>query len=116
MMNAEVRHNSKLPLTSAFIIQHSALPILCIRTIPRASKSVIAGRRGDALLVRLAAPPVEGAANEALIELLSRTLRRPRRDITIVSGERSREKRVAIEGISADELSARISDILSRID
>ncbi len=85
---------------------------LSIRVIPRASKSAIAGRRGDALLVRLAAPPVEGAANEALIELLSRAFGRPRRDITIVAGEKSRDKRVAIGGLSPSGLSARLSAIL----
>jgi uncharacterized protein len=92
------------------------LPILSLRVVPRAAKSIIAGRRGDAILVRLAAPPVEGAANTALIELLAKTFRVPRRAITIVSGERSREKRVAIEGLSAEELSARLSDILNQAD
>jgi uncharacterized protein (TIGR00251 family) len=74
---------------------------LNIRVIPRARKSELAGVRGEAVLVRLAAPPVEGAANAALIELLSRQLDVPRRSIRIVSGERSRDKRVRIAGVSA---------------
>jgi len=88
------------------------LALLSIRIIPRASKSTIAGRRGDAILVRVAAPPVDGAANEALIELLAKALALPKRDISIVAGERSRDKRVSIAGISDAELSARVSDIL----
>ena len=87
--------------------------ILHIRVIPRASKSAIAGTRGDALLVRISAPPVEGAANEALIDLLARTLGQPRRNVTIVSGHTSRDKRVSIEGISDSDLTARLSAILN---
>ena len=86
---------------------------LAIRVIPRASKSSIAGKRGDAILVRLTAPPVEGAANEELIAVLSKAFGRPRRDITIVSGHKSRDKRVSIEGISETELAARLSAILN---
>ena len=81
-----------------------ALPdgvLLRIRVIPRASKSAIAGTRGGALLVRLAAPPVDGAANEALLELLAATLRVTRRRISLVSGARGRDKRVKIAGLDA---------------
>ena len=74
---------------------------LDIRVTPRAKKTELAGLRGDALLVRLAAPPVEGAANEALIEFLARKLHLPRRAIRIVSGEHARVKRVSITGVSA---------------
>ena len=88
------------------------MALLSIRIIPRASKSTIAGRRGDAILVRVAAPPVEGAANEALIELLAKALAIPKRNISIVAGERSRDKRISIAGMSDAELSARVSDIL----
>jgi len=63
------------------------------------------GLRGDAVLIRLAAPPVEGAANEALIAFLSEALGVPRRSIAIVSGEKSRDKRVRIEGGSIPKLS-----------
>ena len=66
----------------------------------------MAGERDGALLVRLAAPPVEGAANDALIEFLSDALRLPRRDIRIVSGERSRRKRVAIAGMTPAQVRA----------
>ena len=88
--------------------------ILSVRVIPRSSKSKIDGRRGDALLVRLAAPPVDGAANEDLIDLLAREFQRPKRDITILSGQSSRDKRIAIAGLSEAEGSARLSAILNR--
>lgn len=72
-----------------------------IHVITRAQTSQFAGERGGVLLVRLAAPPVDGAANDALLQLLSERLSRPRRAIRLIKGERSRSKRVAIDGISA---------------
>jgi len=69
---------------------------LTIRVTPRASKPGIAGTRGGALLVRLQSPPVEGAANEELIQVIAKTFGVAKRDVAIVSGEHSRLKRVAI--------------------
>lgn len=89
--------------------------IVSIRVIPRSAKSAITGRRGDALLVRLKAPPVDGAANEALIEFLSYTFKRPRRAISLLSGEKSRDKRISIEGLTDAEFKARLSDILNKL-
>jgi uncharacterized protein (TIGR00251 family) len=79
---------------------------LQVRVVPRAGRSACAGVREGALLIRLAAPPVEGAANDALIAFLSQQLDVPRRNIRIVAGEKSRTKRVAIAGISATEAEA----------
>jgi len=76
---------------------------LDIRVIPRAGRSGFGGLRDGALLVRLAAAPVDGAANDELITLFAKTLRIPKRDITIVSGERSRSKRVRIAGIDREQ-------------
>lgn len=87
--------------------------ILAVRVMPRSPRSAISGRRGEAILVRLAAPPVDGAANEALVDFLARTFDRPRRDVTIVSGLKSRDKRVNIEGLSERELASRLSAILN---
>jgi uncharacterized protein (TIGR00251 family) len=88
--------------------------ILAVRVIPRSPTSRIDGRRGDALLVRLAAPPVDGAANDALIDLLAREFHRPRRDITILTGQTSRDKRVEIAGLTDPEGAALLSAILNR--
>ena len=81
-----------------------------MRVIPRARRSESAGERDGAFLIRLAAPPVDGAANDALIAFLSDTLSIPRRAIRIVSGERGRKKRVAIEGVTMDAVVRRLSD------
>ena len=66
------------------------------------------GRRGDAILIRLNAPPVDGAANEALIAFLSDILDVPRRSIAIVSGQTSRDKRVRVDGIDQAAAMARL--------
>ena len=65
---------------------------------PGAKRSAFAGRHGERIKLRLAAPPVEGKANAALIEFLADYFGVPRRNVTIVSGVKSRAKRVAIEG------------------
>ena len=65
--------------------------------------------RGDAWLIRLQAPPVDGAANEELISVLAKLLDVPKRAVTIVAGERSREKRVRVAGIDAAAAQARLS-------
>ncbi|HMD35212.1 MAG TPA: DUF167 domain-containing protein [Vicinamibacterales bacterium] len=80
-----------------------------VRIVPRAKKTAIDGVRDGAVLIRVAAPPVDNAANDALIEFLSDTLRVPRRSIRIVSGERSRVKRVAIDHIHVSTLKAQLS-------
>ena len=83
--------------------------VIDVRVIPRAAKSGIAGTRDAALLVRLNAPPVEGAANAELIEVISKVLGVPKRAVTIVAGERSRSKRVAVAGVTREAVEARIT-------
>ena len=80
-----------------------------VRVVPRAGRTALAGRRGDALLVRLAAAPVEGAANEALIEFLAEVFDCRRSDISITSGQKSRDKRVRIAGMTQDELARQMT-------
>jgi hypothetical protein len=84
-----------------------------VRVTPRAGRTTLAGVRGNALAIRLAAAPVDGAANEALIAFLADTFDRPRRDVTLVSGHTSRDKRVAIAGLTASQFAQRLNDILS---
>jgi uncharacterized protein (TIGR00251 family) len=60
------------------------------------------------LLVKVTAPPIDGAANDAVIALLAKTLKLPKRDVRIVSGDASRTKRVGIEGLTADEVRRRL--------
>ena len=72
-----------------------------VRVQPRASRSEIVGVHGDAMKIRLSAPPVDGAANEALVELIANCLGVGRRAVRIVSGEASRSKVVEVEGVTA---------------
>ncbi|MBI3261960.1 MAG: DUF167 domain-containing protein [Acidobacteria bacterium] len=83
--------------------------LLRVRVIPRARKNEIAGVRNRALLVRLAARPVEGAANEALIAFLADLLGSPKRNVRLISGDRSRDKVVEIVGLVPDEVGRRLS-------
>jgi hypothetical protein len=83
--------------------------VIDVRVIPRAAKAGVAGTREDAVLVRLHAPPVDGAANAELIDILSHALGVPRRAIAIAAGERNRRKRVAVAGITADEARRRLA-------
>jgi uncharacterized protein (TIGR00251 family) len=87
--------------------------LLSVRVIPRASKAGVAGVRDDALLVRLSAPPVEGAANAELVELLAKLLKIPRRQVSLVSGEHSRRKRLAVSGLDAKSIAARLAITIS---
>jgi uncharacterized protein (TIGR00251 family) len=82
--------------------------ILDVRVIPRARKTECAGSRHGALLVRLAAPPVDGAANDALIAFLADRLNVAARTLQIVAGERSRHKRLLITGLRADDVRTRL--------
>ena len=83
--------------------------VLEVRVIPRAGRSCLDGTRDGALLVRLKAPPVDGAANAELIEVLSRALGVPKRALTIVAGDRGRVKRVRVDGVTTDVVAARIA-------
>ncbi|MBN2427523.1 MAG: YggU family protein [Deltaproteobacteria bacterium] len=71
--------------------------LLQILVQPRASKNEIVGPQEGELKVRLTSPPVEGAANELCRQFFAKQLRLPKRDITIVSGEKSRHKRLCIK-------------------
>lgn len=68
---------------------------------PRSSRSGVDGLHGDALRVRVNAPPVDGAANEAVVEVLARALGVPRRAVSIVAGHGSRSKVVEVSGVDA---------------
>ncbi|HZJ55764.1 MAG TPA: DUF167 domain-containing protein [Myxococcaceae bacterium] len=81
---------------------------MSVRAKPRASRPGIGAVREGTLEVRVSAPPVEGAANEAIVELLARSLDLPRRSVSLVSGEHGRTKRVRIEGLTLDEVRDRL--------
>lgn len=74
---------------------------LAVLVQPRASRSKVVGEHGGLLKIALAAPPVDGAANAALLELVADLLGVPRRQVSLVSGETSRRKRVRALGVDA---------------
>jgi uncharacterized protein len=76
--------------------------LLRIHVQPRASRTEVVGLHGDAIKVRLAAPPVDGAANEELARFLARALGVPRRAVTITAGAGSRTKTVRVDGVTPE--------------
>jgi len=77
-----------------------------IRVLPRSRRDEVVGLHGDALKVRLTAPPVRGKANRALQEFLAQRLGVLPSDIEILTGHTSRQKRVCVRGVSADAIRA----------
>jgi uncharacterized protein (TIGR00251 family) len=78
--------------------------VFAVRVVPRASREAIEGAREGALRVRLTAPPVDDRANDALRRLLAARLNIPLSAVRILSGERSRTKRVEVRGATADQV------------
>lgn len=78
--------------------------VLRVHVQPGTGRSAFVGKHGNAVKVRVAAPPVEGKANEALLALFVHELGLKAEQVTLLSGESSRSKRVKITGIEADDL------------
>lgn len=77
-----------------------------VRVQPRASKDEVSGIVEGALKVRLRAPALENRANEALCEFLAELLKRPKSAVRLLSGERSRNKRIEVQGVLHSEIEA----------
>jgi uncharacterized protein (TIGR00251 family) len=86
--------------------------MLRVRVQPRASRPGLVGARGGALLVRVASPPVEGAANEALLRLLGRELGVAPSAIRILRGAGGREKLLSVQGLTAEAVRIRLRSAL----
>ena len=84
--------------------------IIVIHVVPRANRTELAGKRGDALRLRVAAPPVDGAANEELVRFLAMQLGVTRSAVTIARGHTSRSKMVTIEGMTTAAALARLQE------
>ena len=82
--------------------------LLSLHVQPGAKRSEIVGLRGDALKIRLAAPPVDGKANACLVNFLAEVLALPKSGINLVSGQSSRSKRVVVALLTADEIRNRL--------
>ena len=70
-----------------------------MHVVPRARETIVVGRHGDAVKIRLASPPVDGAANDELVRFLAERLSLPRSAVTIAAGHTGRRKTVNIRGI-----------------
>jgi hypothetical protein len=82
--------------------------LLVVRAQPRSAVSRLDGWRDGALRVRVTAPPVEDAANRAVLDLLAHALGAPRSALSLVRGARGRDKLVRISGVSRDLLAAKL--------
>jgi uncharacterized protein len=82
--------------------------LISVRVIPRSSKNSLAWEQGK-LKVRLTSPPIDGAANEALVALLAEQLALPKRQITIVRGASSRQKTVEITGVTLEDVEQKLN-------
>lgn len=86
--------------------EHDGSVTFDVRVQPRAARAALAGVHGGALKLSLTSPPVDGAANAALIELLAEQLAVPRRAVQIVRGEHNRQKTVRVAGVTAAQVRA----------
>ncbi len=86
--------------------------IVAVRVVPRAGRTEVAGVHGDALKLRVAAPPVDGRANEAARTALAAALGVAPASVVLVSGEHSRAKQFAVRGLSLTEARARVAALL----
>ena len=101
---------SPLKITDA---KHGAA--ITVKVIPRAKKTEFAGLMDDGTLkIHLAAPPVGGVANKALIDFLAQTLRISKNQIDILAGETSERKLLSLVGISANEVDAMIGALIDK--
>ncbi|UCF31174.1 MAG: DUF167 domain-containing protein [bacterium] len=82
---------------------------ITVRVRPRSSREAVEGWQEGMLMVRLTSPPVEGAANSALVKLLAKRLGIATRRVKIVGGERSKTKIIEVEGLTLDEVSRELN-------
>ena len=86
--------------------------VLRVRVQPRSAKCDITGVVGECLKVRVTAPPAEGAANRVCREFLAEQFGIAKGRVEILSGAKSREKRILLKGVDTDSVSSRLSEIL----
>jgi len=85
---------------------------VAVHVVPRSARNMIVGIHGGALRIRLNAPPVGGAANDALIAIVAKALGVPRRQVEIISGHTSRIKVVSVSGLTRDVVERKLAERL----
>ncbi len=96
------------------ITEHARGSVLAVTVSPRASRTGIERLPDGTVRVRLAAPPVDGAANATLLRFLADALDIPRSRLAIEHGQSSRRKRILVEGVAIADLAARVKDAIER--
>ena len=97
------------PTDPTWVTDRPGGALIRVRVKPRAARNQIEAVTPDGLLsIRLSAPPVENQANTALVELLAKSLRVPKSSFSVAAGDKSRVKSVAVDGLSAAEVRARL--------
>jgi uncharacterized protein len=99
-------------VTDLYDVQDGTV-VLRVQVSPGAGRSAVTGRHGDALKVRVAAPPVDGRANTALVEFLAAEFGLRAADVTLVAGATSRSKRFKLAGLDPDAADAAIERLLA---
>lgn len=87
--------------------------VVAVHAQPGAGRTEVVGRHGDALKVRVAAPPEGGRANEALLAVLADRLGVPLRAVSLAAGASSRRKQVRVEGVALDVVAERLTDAVA---
>lgn len=95
-------------MPSSWIRQFDAGVVIVVHAVPRAAKDAVQGLHGDALKIRLHAPPVDGKANAALLEFLNSKLSIPKSNIALKSGFGQRRKVIAVTGLSKSDVERRL--------
>jgi uncharacterized protein len=96
------------------VANHPHGSLLSVVVVPRSGKTSIAQLADGTIQIRVAAPPVDGAANAALLRFLADMLDMPRSRLSITSGASSRRKRISVEGVAPEELERRLQAALNR--
>ena len=108
-------HLLQITVNSLKITKASRGAAITVKVLPRAKRTELAGLMDDGTLkIRVAAPPVDGAANRALIEFLAETLGLPKNQIDIIAGETSERKLLSLVGISPEQVDALILALIQR--
>jgi uncharacterized protein (TIGR00251 family) len=99
-------------MSDIYDVQDDGTVVLRLSVSPGAGRSAVVGRHGDALKVRVGAPPERGRANEAVVQLVASVVGAKPKDVTLVSGDTSRSKRVAVKGVEPDDIGRRLDDAI----
>lgn len=101
-----------MPGVSDLVTVDGDAVLVAVHVQPRAGRTAVVGRHGDAIKVRVAAPPVDDRANTATIALVAEMLDIPAKGVTVVAGERSRLKRLRVTGIDHETAVERVEQAL----